>query len=172
MSDLKQHQFLLLEFWKFSSVQSLSHVGLFVTPWTAARQTSLSITKDWGTQSFFPNFMKINIIRIQNISSSKDRKGSPEEIHSLGNFCKTHLSEGSYPEYTGNSYNQSTGFLGGSEVKNLPAKAGDPSSISWSGKHPEEGNGYPPQYSCLQNPMHQGAWRATVLGVAKSPGHG
>ena len=29
----------------FSSVQPLSHVRLFVTPWTAARQTSLSITK-------------------------------------------------------------------------------------------------------------------------------
>ena len=29
---------------QFSSVQSLSHVGLFVTPWTAARQVSLSIT--------------------------------------------------------------------------------------------------------------------------------
>ena len=29
---------------KFSSVQSLSHVRLFVTPWTAARQASLSIT--------------------------------------------------------------------------------------------------------------------------------
>ena len=28
-----------------SSVQSLSHVQLFVTPWTAARQASLSITK-------------------------------------------------------------------------------------------------------------------------------
>ena len=28
----------------FSSVQSLSHVWLFVTPWTAARQASLSIT--------------------------------------------------------------------------------------------------------------------------------
>ena len=29
---------------QFSSVQSLSHVWLFVTPWTAARQVSLSIT--------------------------------------------------------------------------------------------------------------------------------
>ena len=29
---------------QFSSVQSLSHVRLFVTPWTAARQVSLSIT--------------------------------------------------------------------------------------------------------------------------------
>ena len=29
---------------QFSSVQSLSHVQLFVTPWTSARQASLSIT--------------------------------------------------------------------------------------------------------------------------------
>ena len=32
----------------FSSVQSLSHVWLFVTPWTAARQASLSITNSWS----------------------------------------------------------------------------------------------------------------------------
>ena len=32
----------------FSSVQLLSHVRIFVTPWTAARQASLSITKSWG----------------------------------------------------------------------------------------------------------------------------
>ena len=33
---------------KFSSVQSLSHVRLFVTPWTAACQASLSITNSWS----------------------------------------------------------------------------------------------------------------------------
>ena len=33
---------------QFSSVQSLSHVWLFVTPWTAARQASLSITNSWS----------------------------------------------------------------------------------------------------------------------------
>ena len=33
---------------KFSSVQSLSHVQLFVTPWTAAYQASLSITNSWS----------------------------------------------------------------------------------------------------------------------------
>ena len=32
----------------FSSVQSLSHVQLFVTPWTAAHQASLSITNFWN----------------------------------------------------------------------------------------------------------------------------
>ena len=31
-----------------NSVQSLSHVWLFVTPWTAARQASLSITNSWS----------------------------------------------------------------------------------------------------------------------------
>ena len=32
----------------FSSVQSLSHVQLFATPWTAAHQDSLSITNSWS----------------------------------------------------------------------------------------------------------------------------
>ena len=38
------HEALKYNLLMFSSVQSLSHVRLFVTPWTAARQTSLSIT--------------------------------------------------------------------------------------------------------------------------------
>ena len=32
----------------FSSVQSLSHVQFFATPWTAARQASLSINNSWS----------------------------------------------------------------------------------------------------------------------------
>ena len=32
----------------------------------------------------------------------------------------------------------------------------------------EEEKGNPPQYSCLENPMERGAWRATVHGVAQS----
>jgi len=34
---------------QFSSVQSLSRVQLFVTPWTAARQASLCITNSWSS---------------------------------------------------------------------------------------------------------------------------
>ena len=37
---------------QFSSVQSLSHVWLFVTPWTAARQETLSITISWSLFKF------------------------------------------------------------------------------------------------------------------------
>ena len=33
---------------RFSSVQSLSRVRLFATPWIAARQASLSITNSWS----------------------------------------------------------------------------------------------------------------------------
>ena len=33
---------------QFSSVQFLSHVQLFATPWTSAHQASLSITNSWG----------------------------------------------------------------------------------------------------------------------------
>jgi len=54
-------------------------------------------------------------------------------------------------------------------VKNLPARAGDIrdiGSIPGSGRSPGEGNGNPLQYSCLENPMDQGAY--TVHGVAKS----
>ena len=38
---------LHLKFWLPSSVQSLSHIRLFATPWTAAHQASLSITNSW-----------------------------------------------------------------------------------------------------------------------------
>ena len=53
-------------------------------------------------------------------------------------------------------------------VKNLPANAGEPGSISGSGRFPGEGNNYPLQYSCLENPMDRGAWQATVPGVTRS----
>ena len=46
--------------------------------------------------------------------------------------------------------------------------AGDLGSIPGSGRSPGEGNGKSLQYSCLENPMDRGAWRATVHGVLKS----
>ena len=40
-------------------------------------------------------------------------------------------------------------------------------SIPGSRRLPGEGNGYPLQYSCLENPADRGAWQATVQGVAE-----
>ena len=59
-------------------------------------------------------------------------------------------------------------FPGGSEDKASACNAGDPGSILGLRRSPGEGNGTPLQYSCLENPMDRGAWRATVHGVAKS----
>ena len=49
------------------------------------------------------------------------------------------------------------GFPGGSEVKASACNEGDLGSIPWLGRSPEEGNGNPLQYSCLENPMDRGA---------------
>ena len=63
---------------------------------------------------------------------------------------------------------QRTGFPGDSEIKILPAYAGDAGSIPGSERYPGEGNGNPHQNSCLENSMDRGAWWATVHGVAES----
>ena len=56
-------------------------------------------------------------------------------------------------------------------VKNTLANAGDikdAGSIPGSGRFPEEGNGNPFQYPCLQNPMDKGASQAIVHRFAQS----
>ena len=60
------------------------------------------------------------------------------------------------------------GFPGGLDDKESACNAGDPGSISGSGRSSGEGNGYLLQYSCLENSMDRGAWWATVHGIAKS----
>ena len=55
-------------------------------------------------------------------------------------------------------------------VKNPPVNAGDlrdAGSILGLGGSPGKGRGNPLQYSCLQNPMHRGVWRAIVHGFTK-----
>ena len=53
-------------------------------------------------------------------------------------------------------------------VKDPPANVGDADSIPELGRSPGGGNGNPLQYSCLENPMGRGAWRATAHGVIMS----
>ena len=60
------------------------------------------------------------------------------------------------------------GFPGGSDSKESACNAEDPDSIPGLGRSPGGGNGYPLQYSCLENPTDRGAWWATVHGVTKS----
>ena len=54
-------------------------------------------------------------------------------------------------------------------IRNLPVM---PETRAWSldqsGRSPGEGNGNPLQYSCLENSMDRGAWRASVHGIVKA----
>ena len=52
--------------------------------------------------------------------------------------------------------------------KKSACNAGDPCSVPGSGRSPGEGHGNPLQFSCLENPMDRGAWRAAVHRVTKS----
>ena len=62
----------------------------------------------------------------------------------------------------------SGGLPGGSYGKESVCNSVDPRSIPGLGRSPEEGNGNPLQYFCLENSMDRGAWWAIVHGVTKS----
>ena len=70
--------------------------------------------------------------------------------------------------FTATKIDRPCGFPASSAGKESACNAGDPGSIPGLGRSPGEGNGYPLQYSCLENSMDRGAWQAIVHGVAKS----
>ena len=57
------------------------------------------------------------------------------------------------------------GFPSGSDGKASACNEADPGSFPGLGRFPGEGNGNPPQYSCLEN--SRGAWQATGNEIAK-----
>ena len=59
------------------------------------------------------------------------------------------------------------GFPGVSDSKDSACDAGDPGLNPGSGRSLEKENGYPLQYSYLENSMDRGAWRAIVPEVAE-----
>ena len=59
-------------------------------------------------------------------------------------------------------------FPGASDGKESVYNEGDPGSIPVSGRSLGEGNGYPCQFSCLENSKDRGAWKAIVQGIVKS----
>ena len=59
------------------------------------------------------------------------------------------------------------GFPGGSDSKESTCNTGDLGSIPELRRSSGEGNGYPLQYSCLENPMDRGAWQASLHGKAE-----
>ena len=70
--------------------------------------------------------------------------------------------------YLANVYQGNQGFPGGSDCKESAWNAGNLGLIPGLGRSPGGGHGNALQYSCLENPMDRGAWRATDQGTAKS----
>ena len=62
--------------------------------------------------------------------------------------------------HTGSGY-----VPGDSDGKEPACNTGDPNSMPGLGKSPGEGNGYPLQYSRLENSMDRGAWQAMVASL-------
>ena len=58
-----------------------------------------------------------------------------------------------------------SGLPGGSDDKESVCNTGQLDSTPGLGTSPGERNGYPLQYSCLENSMDRGAWQAIVHGV-------
>ena len=120
-----------------------SHIPLFSTLWTVARQAPLSMRfsrKEYWTTLHFSFVKTIN--------------WQPSWcIHLFGVGWGESVSSSARPAPVAQM------------VKNLPASAGDPGSIPGSGRSPGEGNGSPLQYSCLENSTDRGTWQTTVHGV-------
>ena len=161
----------------FRSVQSLSRVRLFVTPWTAALQASLSITNSWSS----PKPMFIELVMPSNHLILCPLLLRPSIFPSIRVFSMNQL-------FT--SGGQSIGVSASTSV--LPINTQDWSPLGWIGwiscsprdseessPTPQfksinssalsflysptptsigEGNSTPLQYSCLENPMDGGAW--------------
>ena len=121
----------LMIIFQFSSVQSLSHVQLFGTLWTAASQVSLPIT---NSQSLL-ELMSIELVMSSNHLILCHPLLLPSSTSpSIRVFSNESVLCIRWPKYCSFSFSD---------------------HLKWSSG---EVNGIPLQYSCLENPMDGGAW--------------
>ena len=180
-----------------TSVQSLSRVRLFATPWTTARQASLSITISRSP----PKPMSIElVIPSSHIIFCHLLLLLPSIFPSIRVFSNESALCIRWPKYWSFSFNISLSnehpglisfrmdwldllavhgtlkshkswgsrWLSGKESACNAGDTGDLDSIHGWGRTPGGGHGNPLQDSCLENPMDRGAWRPTVHRVTQS----
>ena len=105
--------------YQFSSVQSLSHVRLFATPWIAARQAFLSITNSWSS----PKLMSIELVMpSSHLILCRPSSSCPQSLPASGSFPMSQLFAWS---------GQSTGV--GALASLLPMNTQDWSPLGWTG---------------------------------------
>ena len=128
-----------------SRKEEVAHWGLFPSRLVLAET-------EWLSLNLILSCILVNFLFLLQVSFI-DHLGSPSFPHWM--WCCHEAFAG-------------TNMPGGSVVKNPPTSAGDVASIPGLGRSLGAGNGNPPQYSCLENPMERGAWWAMVRGVTKS----
>ena len=132
-------------------VWSLSHVQLFATPWTVSRQAPLSMVfsrQEYWSGLPFPSPGDLPNPGIKPMSPALQVRSSLSEPPVRPSLRQLHLPT--------------------SGEKNLCANVGDTGSIPGLERSPGGGHGNPLQYTCLENPMDRGTWRAIVHRVANS----
>ena len=154
------------------------------TPWTAARQSSLSIT---NSQSLLKLMSIKSVMPSNHLILSRPLLLLPSMFPSFRVFSSESVLHIRWPKYWSFSFSigpsteyselisfridwldlltvQENSWLSGEELICQSRRHGfDP----WVGRFPGEEHGNPFQYSCLGNPVDRGAWWATVHGVAK-----
>ena len=105
--------------WDFSSVQSLSHVRLFATPWIAARQASLSIT---NSQSLPISMTTESVMPSRHLILCRPLLLLPQSLPASGSFPMSQL----FPWGS-----QSIGVSASTSV--LPKNTQDWSPLGWTG---------------------------------------
>ena len=88
--------FKMIKVIMFSSVQSLSHVRLFVTPWTAAHQSSLSIT---NSRSLFKPMSIESVMPSNNLILCHSLLLLPSIFHSIRLFSNEPFVRKRWPKY-------------------------------------------------------------------------
>ena len=119
----------------------------------------------------FPWRLFVSIQRSNRPSRAQHRAGHRESAQYVSRDYIVSVDNDSYHHHFLVIYYEPflcMGFAGSSAGKKSACNAGDPGLIPGSGRSPREGNGYPLQYSDLENSMDRGAWQATVPGLAKS----
>ena len=108
----------------------------------------------------------IPLVKISNVASSRCKRGRKIWFLTGGSLEPLHSKQRWIQILVG--HKPSLGFPCSSVGKGSACSTGDPGLIPVLGRSPGEGNGNPLQYSCLENLMGRGAWRAIVHGVEKS----
>ena len=98
---------------QFSSVQSLSHVRLFATPWTAARQASLSIT---NSQSLLKLMSSMSLMPSNHLILCRPLLLPPSIFPSIRVFSNESVLCIRWPKYWSSSFsislsNEHTGLI-------------------------------------------------------------